>query len=136
MPEVNVIGIIAGTVVSFVSGFLWFGPATFFPTWWRLMGKGPKDVPGGGINMGVAFGSVLVGQALQVTVLALILSALNITAPLDGALVGLLIGVGIVGGSSLSHRIFAGHGFGVLLLEAGNDIVNLGLAGAILVALR
>ena len=136
MPEVNVIGIIAGTVVSFVSGFLWFGPATFFPTWWRLMGRGPNDVPGGGINMGVAFGSVLVGQALQVTVLALILSALNISAPLDGALVGLLIGVGIVGGSGLSHRIFAGHGFGVLLLEAGNDIVNLGLAGAILVALR
>lgn len=136
MPEVNVIGIIAGTVVSFVSGFLWFGPATFFPTWWRLMGKGPTDVPGGGINMGVAFGSVLVGQALQVTVLALILSALNLTAPLDGALLGLLIGVGIVGGSGLSHRIFAGHGFGVLLLEAGNDIVNLGLAGAILVALR
>jgi hypothetical protein len=136
MPEVNVIGIIAGTAESFVSGFLWFGPATFFPTWWRLMGKGPKDAPGGSVNMGVAFGSVLVGQALQVTVLALILSALNITAPLDGALVGLLIGVGIVGGSGLSHRIFAGHGFGVLLLEAGNDIVNLGLAGAILVALR
>ena len=136
MPEVNVIGIIAGTAVSFVSGFLWFGPATFFPTWWRLMGKGPKDAPGGGVTMGVAFGSVLVGQALQVTVLALILSALNITAPLDGALVGLLIGVGFVGGSGLSHRIFAGHGFGVLLLEAGNDIVNLGLAGAILVALR
>ena len=136
MPEVNVIGIIAGTAVSFVSGFLWFGPATFFPTWWRLMGKGPKDVPGGGINMGIAFGSVLVGQILQVTVLALILSALQLTAPIDGALVGLLIGVGIVGGSGLSHRIFAGHGFGVLLLEAGNDIVNLGLAGAILVALR
>jgi hypothetical protein len=36
----------------------------------------------------------------------------------------------------LSHRIFAGHGFGVLLLEAGNDIVNLGLACAILIALR
>ena len=136
MPEVNVIGIIAGTALSFVSGFLWFGPATFFPTWWRLMGKGQKDVPGGGLNMRIAFGSVLVGQALQVTVLALILSALNITAPLDGALVGLLIGVGIIGGSGLSHRIFAGHGFGVLLLEAGNDIVNLGLAGAILVALR
>jgi hypothetical protein len=47
-----------------------------------------------------------------------------------------LIGVGIVGGSSMSHRICAGHGFGVLLLEAGNDIVNLGLAGVLLVALR
>ena len=136
MPDVNVIGIIAGTAVGFASGFLWFGPATFFPTWWRLMGKGPKDAPGGDINMGIALGSVLVGQILQVTVLALILSALQLTSPIDGALVGLLIGVGIVGGSGLSHRIFAGHGFGVLMLEAGNDIVNLGLAGAILVALR
>ena len=136
MPEVNVLGIIAGTAVSFVSGFLWFGPATFYPTWWRLMGKGAKDVPGGGMNMAIAFGSVLVGQLLQVTVLALILSALQLTAPIDGALVGLLIGVGIVGGSSMSHRIFAGHGFGVLLIEAGNDIVNLGLVGALLVALR
>ena len=98
MPDVNVIGIIAGTAVGFASGFLWFGPATFFPTWWRLRGKGPKDVPGGGINMGIAFGSVLVGQILQVTVLALILSALQLTSPIDGALVGLLIGVGIVGG--------------------------------------
>lgn len=136
MPEVNVIAIIAGTAVCFVSGFLWFGPATFFPVWWRLMGKSSKDVPGGGLNMGVAFGSVLVGQILQVTVLALILSALQVASPVDGALIGLLIGVGIVGGSSMSHRIFAGHGFGVLLIEVGNDIVNLGLAGAILVAFR
>lgn len=136
MPEVNVLGIMAATAVSFVSGFLWFGPATFFPTWWKLMGKDPNDVPGGGINMGVAFGSVLVGQILQVTVLAFILSALNLSYPLDGGLVGLLIGVGIVGGSSMSHRIFAGHGFGVLLIESGNDIINLGIAGVLLVALR
>ena len=55
------------------------------------------------------------------------MAAVGIAAPIDGALVGLLIGVGIVGGSSMSHRIFAGHGFGVLLIEAGNDIVNLGI---------
>ena len=81
MPDVNVIGIFAATAVSFVSGFLWFGPATFFPVWWRLMGKGPNEVPGGGINMGVAFGSVLVGQILQVTVLARILGAAMLSAP-------------------------------------------------------
>lgn len=135
MPEVNVIAIAAGTAICFISGFIWFGPKTFYPTWWRLMGKATTDVPGGGLNMGIAFGSVFVGQILQVSVLALILSALRISAPIDGALIGLLIGVGIVGGSSMSHRIFAGHGFGVLLIEAGNDIVNLGLAGALIVAL-
>ena len=82
----------------------------------------------------IAFGSVIVGQFLQVLTLAFVLSALGpaIASGIDGALVGLLLGVGIAAGSSLSHRIFAGHGFGVWVIEVGNDIVNLGLAGYLL----
>ena len=62
-------------------------------------------------------------------------SALQFAAPIDGALIGLIIGIGIVGGSNMSHRIFASYDFDVLLIEAGNDIVHLGLTGAILVDL-
>jgi hypothetical protein len=32
--------------------------------------------------------------------------------------------------------MFSGHGAFVWLIESGNDIINLGLAGAILAALR
>lgn len=54
----------------------------------------------------------------------------------DGALFGLFVGTGIAGATALGHRMFSGHGVFVWLIESGNDIVNLGLAGAILAALR
>ena len=102
------------------------------------MGRGANEAPGGRTPMPIAFGSVIVGQFLQVLTLAFVLSALGpaIASGIDGALVGLLLGVGIAAGSSLSHRIFAGHGFGVWVIEVGNDIVNLGLAGYLLAIIK
>jgi hypothetical protein len=39
-----------------------------------------------------------------------------------GLQVGLLLGVFVAAAASLSHRLFAGHGYRVWLLEVGNDI--------------
>lgn len=136
LPNLNPAALIVATLASFVSGFAWFGPKTFFPVWWRLMGRSPKEAPGGKTPMGLVFGSVLVGQLLQVVTLALVIGALRdagvVAGATDGALVGLLLGFGIAAGSSLTHRLFAGHGFAVWIIEVGNDIVNAGIAGAIL----
>jgi hypothetical protein len=60
----------------------------------------------------------------------------RVTSAVDGALVGLLLGFGIAGATAVGHRMFAGHGAIVWIIESGNDIINLGIAGAILVALR
>ena len=138
LPALNLVAVFAATGVSFISGFLWFGPKTFYATWWRLMGRSAQQTPGGNTPMPIAFGSVLVGQFFQVLTLGFILSGLGstITSGLDGALVGLLVGVGIAAASSLNHRIFAGHGFGVWLIEVGNDIINLGIAGYLLAVIR
>jgi hypothetical protein len=104
------------------------------------MGKTENDVPGGGTNMGLTFGSVLVGQLISIFTLALVMNPLielgQVSDALDGALVGLLLGFGIAGATALGHRMFAGHGVGVWIIESGNDIINLGIAGAILAAWR
>jgi hypothetical protein len=138
--SINLGAVLISWVVAFISGFLWFGPKTFFPTWWRLMGKSSTDLPGGGANMGLTFGSVLIGQLVAIVTLALIMSPLievgRVSSAIDGALVGLLLGFGIASATALGHRMFAGHGAAVWLIESGNDIINLGIAGAILVALR
>ena len=138
--SINLPAIMASWLVTFVSGFLWFGPKTLFPLWWKLMGKSPAEVPGGGRNMVVTFGSVLVGQLISIVTLALVMSPLielgQVSDALDGALVGLLLGFGIAGATALGHRMFAGHGVGVWIIESGNDIINLGIAGAILAAWR
>ena len=138
--SINLPAVLVSWLVAFISGFIWFGPKTFFPTWWRLIGKTSEDTPGGGGNMGVTFGSVLVGQLIAIVTLAFIMSPLielgRVTSAADGALVGLLLGFGIAGATALGHRMFAGHGAVVWIIESGNDIINLGIAGAILAAWR
>ena len=138
--SINLPAILASWLVTFVSGFLWFGPKTLFPLWWKLMGKPPAEVPGGGRNMMITFGSVLIGQLISIVTLALVMNPLielgQVSGALDGALVGLLLGFGIAGATALGHRMFAGHGLAVWLIESGNDILNLGIAGAILATWR
>jgi hypothetical protein len=104
------------------------------------MGKTSSDVPGGGTNMGITFGSVLVGQLIAIVTLAIVINPLielgRVNSATDGALVGLLLGLGIAAATALGHRMFSGHGALVWLIESGNDIINLGIAGAILAAWR
>ena len=138
--SINLPAVLVSWFVAFISGFVWFGPKTFFPIWWKLMGKTSMDTPGGGGNMGITFSSVLLGQLIAIVTLALVMNPLiefgSVTSAVDGALVGLLLGFGIAGATALGHRMFAGHGAVVWIIESGNDIINLGVAGAILAAWR
>lgn len=126
-------GVAAAAVACWASGFLWFGPKTLFPVWWRAMGKRDDEVPGAGQNMGLVFGLVTLGAVLQAYVLAVIIGAVaagqSISASL-GAQVGLVAGLAVVL-PALGHRMFAGHGLKVWLLECGNDLLNFVLMGVI-----
>ena len=53
----------------------------------------------------------------------------------SGALAGLIVGVGIVAASPLSHRLMGQHGFKVWILEVGNDALNYVLMGLVLGAM-
>jgi len=140
LESINLPAVLVSWLVAFISGFIWFGPKTLFPNWRKLMGKTSKDVPGGGMSMGITFGSVLVGQLIAIVTLAIVMSPLmelgRVSSAVDGALVGLLLGFGIAGATALGHRMFAGHGAVVWIIESGNDIINLGIAGAILASWR
>lgn len=58
----------------------------------------------------------------------------NAMSAVGGAGWGLIAGL-LVAAASLGHRLFAGHGYRVWLIEVGNDVVNCVIAGAILGAL-
>ena len=52
------VGAIAlASLATFVVNFLWFGPKTFFPIWWRALGR--TDQPGQGASMGLVFGMTI-----------------------------------------------------------------------------
>ncbi|MFZ9887949.1 MAG: DUF1761 domain-containing protein [Myxococcota bacterium] len=117
--------------VSFVGGFLWFGPKTFFPVWWRAMGKSEAEIPGGKDGMALVFGLTLLGIVVQNAVLGLIIGMSSELTPASGAFTGFVAGTGLAAFSSLSHRMFAGQGLKVWLIEVTSDVVNLTLAGAV-----
>lgn len=115
-------------VIGFIFGALWFGPKTFYPVWWKLMGDRPlptrENSPG---SAPALFGSTMVGLFVQVTAVALAVQVVE----LPGALIGL--GVGLVGAAySLGHRMFAGHGFKVWAIEVTPDVIVAVIAGVIL----
>lgn len=135
LSTVNWLAVIAATAAAFVVGFIWFGPKTFFPVWWRAMGRSMDDPPGSD-NMAKVFGLTLLGALVQATVLALVIGlareAGNDVNWLAGAGIGALMGVGFAAATSLSHRLFAGHGLKVWAIEVGGDIAQLTAMGLVL----
>jgi hypothetical protein len=132
--ELNWLAILVAFVVAFLAGALWFGPKTFFPVWWKAMGKG--DEAPGGDNMALVFGLTAVGALVQVIAVASVIYFVDLAAgpvgPLGGMLTGLLLGIGFAAASSLSHRLFAGHGLKVWIIEVGSDVLNYTLVGLVI----
>ena len=136
---INFGAVFAAAIASFVIGAVWFGPKTFYPIWWKALGKSPDEQPGTA-NMGAVFALTFVGVLLSCLGLAVVINFANSAFGdmnwLSGAFLGALLGLLIGGGASLSHRMFSGQGLKVWLLEVGNDVVALAVAGAILALWR
>ena len=135
LAELNWLAIAVAFIVSFAAGAIWFGPKTFFPIWWKAMGRTEEEAAGGS-NMAVVFISTAVANFIQVVALASVIYFVRLSDPeftwWNGLLTGLLVGIGFAAMSSLSHRLFAGHGFKVWIIEVGSDVLNLTLAGLVL----
>ncbi|MBO9579163.1 MAG: DUF1761 domain-containing protein [Microbacteriaceae bacterium] len=133
--DLDWLAVLIAFVAFFVVGAIWFLPKTFFGLWVKALGSNPGDAPNVH-GLPLTFGLTAVGAAVQVIALAVVLEFVAAaTGPvgwLGGGLVGLLLGVGIAAASSLSHRLFSGQGLRVWLIEVGNDIVALTVAGVIL----
>ena len=115
-------------VIGFVVSSVWFGPKTFYPIWWKLMGDRPMPTRETQTTPAVAlFGLTMIGLFVQVAAVALLVQVLEI----PGALIGLF--VGLVGAfASLGHRMFAGHGVKVWAIEVTPDVIVAVIAGIIL----
>ena len=127
--QINFAAVVVAAVAAIAIGSIWFGPRTFFPVWWKAMGRSADEKPGGE-NMGIVFAGTFVGQFTQAFAVSIVMAwfaASNggMVSFGDALVVGLVLGVGLAAAASLSHRLFAGQSFTVWLLEVGNDIVGI-----------
>ena len=115
-------------VIGFVVSSIWFGPKTFYPIWWKLMGDRPMPTRETQTTPALAlFGLTMVGLFVQVAAVALLVQVLE----LPGAVIGLFVGL-VAAFASLGHRMFAGHGVKVWAIEVTPDVIVAVIAGIIL----
>jgi hypothetical protein len=133
--EINFLAVGLAALAGIIIGAVWFGPKTFFPLWWKFLGRNPAEQPGTD-NMALIFGSTFVAAVVQSIVMSVFINlAEQATGSMDtvtGLAIGALVGVGFASSASLSHHLFGGFAIKAWVLEAGQDIVSLAAMGAII----
>lgn len=132
LGSVNWLAVIVCVVVAMVSGFIWYHPKVFFPAWWAGLGKSGE--PGNPNPMIWVF--TIIAALVQAVSVSFMLNVMGGTNAASGALAGFMLWLGFVAPTSLANKLFAGQGFKVWAIEAGNHLVNFLLFGAILGAWR
>ena len=142
LSHINWLAVLVSAIAAFLISGFWFSPKAFYPIWWKAKGRNLDEIPGSGMKMGTLFGSSFVALLVQSTVMASLIQLLRTSGSstnfgaLQGATLGLIVGIGIAAASSLAHRLFGQDGFKVWAMEVGNDILNLIAIGAILALWR
>jgi Protein of unknown function (DUF1761) len=128
------LGVVVCMITAIVSGSIWFGPKTFFPVWWKGIGKGDGQVPGGGQNMGMVFGLTFVACFVQALFMSVVLHAVYPQGydMVQGISAGVLFWLAFVMPTYLVNKLFAAHPLYVWGIEIGNHLVNFVLFGIIL----
>lgn len=136
---INWLAIVVCVIVSMISGSIWYNPKTFFPAWWKVVGK--TDEPGMQGNMAMTWALTVLSSFVQAVAMAFMVNAMGglmtggPTAA-TGASIGFMLWLGFIAPTYLVNKLFAGHGLKIWAIEAGNHLVNFILFGAILGAWR
>lgn len=133
--SINWLAVAVCVFASMMIGGLWFGPKTFFPIWWKAVGKADVQEPGSSTSMAVVWGLIVFSSFVQAMFMALMVNAMGSLsggATLgSGALTGFLLWLGFVAPSSLTNKLFADR-IKAWMIEVGNHLVTFVVMGAIL----
>ena len=128
--SINWLAVVACVIASMIIGSLWFNPKTFYPGWWKAIGRSESDAPGGQ-NMGMVWGLTVLASFVQAVFIAIMVNLMGSNTLISGATAGFLLWLGFVAPSSLTNKLFAGQPT-AWLYEAGNHLVTFVVMGAIL----
>ena len=124
----DVIAVLAATVVGMVLGALWYSPLLFGAAWMRSVGKTPETL---GSSTAPMIGSV-VASFLSAVGIAFVMSMAGVNS-LEGALgMGAVLGFLIVFPAMLSDSLFCGWGVQLLLIQTGYRVSSIVLMAVVL----
>lgn len=130
--SINWLAVIACVVASMVIGSIWYNPKTFFPAWWKGIGKKGEPGMGAGDNMVMTWGLTILSSLVEAIFVAVLLNALGGDSLAAGLRIAFILWLGLVATTNLVNKLFAGWSLNVWAIEAGNHLVTLLAYGAIL----
>ncbi|MCE2461592.1 MAG: DUF1761 domain-containing protein [Pseudomonadales bacterium] len=119
--------ILVATVAAFMLGYVWYGPA-FGKAWLAALGKTEDEIEPSPTPFIVS----AVAALATCLVVAALMSGLGMTGIGDGAILGLLTGVGFIAASMASDTAFCGWGWKLWAIQAGYRVTYSILMGAII----
>ncbi|MEM7098297.1 MAG: DUF1761 domain-containing protein [Pseudomonadota bacterium] len=119
--------VLVATALAFVLGGLWYGPV-FGQAWMNAIGKTEEDIEPTPMPFIVSFFTA----GITAVVLAMGISALSIAGAIDGAILGLAVGIGFIATAMASDTAFCGWGMRLFLIQAGYRVTYSILMGAVL----
>src|SRR3972149_7347073 len=124
--SINWLAVVACVVASMVIGSFWFNPKTFYPAWWKAIGRSESDAPGMA-NMGMVWGGTVVASFVQAVFMSLMVNAMGSMAGgatlASGAMAGFLLWLGFVAPSRLTNKLFGGQ-LKAWVIAVGNHLVT------------
>jgi len=124
--EINWIALIVATIAAYGLGALWYGP-TFGKAWREAVGLTEEDVKGA--NMAMIFGSTLVLTFIMGLGIALFG---DLKDWMSGLQSGLLFGLFFVATSAGINYLYQQKSLKLWLIDAGYQVIFLGIFGAIM----
>ncbi len=129
MSSINWLAVVVCVVLNVGAGFIWYHPAVFFKPWWKGIGKSEDEVADPNPMLYVW---TLLAAFVEAVFVSFLLSTMGSTTIASGLTAGFMIWLGFVATTNLVNNLFAGRGFKVWAIEAGNHLVYLLITGAIL----
>lgn len=125
---VNYVAVIAGTVISMVVGFLWYGPL-FGKQWMRMMGMKKEDIKPEEGNKAMLM--MVLPALITAYVMAVFVKSLAATDAVSGAMVGFWAWLGFVATVGASSVLFEKKPTNMYLLNQGHYLVVFAILGAL-----
>ena len=131
LSGLNWLAILVATVAGFALGGLWYGPL-FGDAWLSALGKTADQIQPSPTPFVISFFTALI----TAIVLAMFISALNISTLGGGVVIGLLVGIGFIATAMASDSAFGDTGANLWLIQSGYRVLYSVLMGAILAVWR
>lgn len=128
----NIFAALATGVASLILGFIWYGPL-FSKLWMKEVGLRESDLKNG---PGVGYLLAFISSTFMGAVASFVITRFSIVELTEGAMFGLLFGLGFVTTTFATNYIFAQKSIKLFLIDSGYQTLLVIIATVLAILIR